>query len=302
MIHENILKFRNARYLWWALALAIGSIVLFLSQDPNQPRNGGTWQGYVLGSAGALLIVWLGVLGIRKRSYRSGLGSVQGWTSAHVYLGAMLLLVATLHCAGQFGWNVHTLAYALMCLVIVSGGFGVYTYLVYPPLLSDVRSGGSRETLFGELFELDKKGRELARQCDPEVQSAVLSGIARTALGGGVVAQLLGRDASRFVGNAVDTPADKTAVGAAASLPNLDQQAVIDVVAARVPRANKRTEVAILQALLSLLSRRQAILRRLRKDVRLQGWLRIWLYVHVPITLGLVAALTAHIIATFVYW
>lgn len=302
MIHENILKYRGARYLWWALALAVGSIVLFLSQDPDEPRNGGTWQGYVLGTVGALLIIWLAVLGLRKRSYRSRLGSVQGWTSAHVYLGTLLLLVATLHCAGQFGWNVHTLAYALMCLVIVSGGFGVYTYLVHPRLLSDVRSGGSRDALFGELFELDKKGRELARQCEPEVQSTVLSGIARTALGGGVLAQLLGRDASRFVGHAVDTPADKAAPGAVSSVPNLDQQAVIDIVARRVPRANKRAEVANLQALLSLLSRRQAILRRLRNDVRLQGWLRIWLYVHVPITLGLVAALTAHIVSTFVYW
>jgi len=134
------------------------------------------------------------------------------------------------------------------------------------------------------------------------VQSAVLSGIARTALGGGVLAQILGRDASRFVGNPANTPSVEKAAGGASSLPNLDQQAVIDIVAQRVPRANKRAEVANLHALLSLLSRRQAILRRLRNDVRLQGLLRIWLYVHVPITLGLLAALTAHIVATFVYW
>jgi hypothetical protein len=300
VIHENILKYRAARYLWWSLALGAGGIVLFLSQDATEPRNGGTWQGYVLGTVGALLIVWLSVLGLRKRSYRGRLGGVQGWTSAHVYFGTMLLLVVTLHCAGQFGWNIHTLAYALMCLVIVSGGFGMYTYLVYPRRLSDIRSGGSREALFGELFELDKRGRELARQCEPEVQSAVLSGIARTALGGGVLAQLFARDRSRFIGNAAETSDELRA--AASSMPNLDQQAVIDIVAARVPRANKRTEVATLQALLSLLSRRQAILRRLRNDVALQGWLRVWLYVHVPITFGLLAALTAHIVSTFVYW
>ena len=297
MIHENILKYRNARYLWWSIAIAIASIAVFASQDGREPRNGGSWQGYVLGTAGAALIVWLSVLGIRKRRYRSRMGSVQGWTSAHVYLGTVLLLVATLHCAAQFGWNVHTLAYVLMCLVVLSGFFGVYTYLVHPRLLSDVRSGGSREALFAELFELDKRGRDLARQCDPDVQIAVTSSIARTALGGGVLSQLLERDASRFVMNA---PASATA--GTASLPNRDQQAAIDVVAERVPRANKRTEAANLQTLLSLLSRRQAILRRLRRDVRLQGWLRVWLYVHVPVTLGLIAALTAHVVATFVYW
>jgi hypothetical protein len=295
VIHENILKYRSARYLWWSVATAAASIALYVSQDANEPRNGGTWQGYALGTVGAVLILWLSVLGIRKRRYRSGIGSVQGWTSAHVYLGTILLLVATLHCAGQFGWNVHTLTYALMCLVIGSGFFGVYAYLVHPRLLSDVRSGGSRAALFGELFELDKRGRELARQCDPEIQTAVISSIARTTLGGGVAAQLLERDASRFV-------APGAADSNATSKPNRDQQPVIDAVAERVPRANKRAEAANLQALLSVLSRRQAILRRLRRDVRLQGWLRIWLYVHVPISIGLLAALTAHIVSAFVYW
>ena len=297
MIHENILRYHNARYLWWAIAVVIGSVLLYVSQDVNEPRNGGTWQGYVLGTVGALLIVWLSLLGIRKRRYRSPFGSVQGWTSAHVYLGTALVLVATLHCGAQFGWNVHTLAYALTCVVVLSGMFGVYTYLVHPRLLSDVRSGGSREALFGELFELDKKGRELARQCDPDIQTAVISSIARTSLGGGVLAQLLGRDASRLVMNPRDGSLAKST-----SLPNRDQRAAIDIVADRVPRANKRAEAANLQALLSLLSRRQAILRRLRRDVRLQAWLRVWLYVHVPMTVGLIAALTAHIVATFVYW
>jgi hypothetical protein len=297
VIHQNILRYRGARHLWWALLFGSVCLALYLSQDPAQPRNGGTWQGYVLGAFGAALIVWLALLGVRKRSYRSGIGSVQGWTSAHVYLGSVLLLVATLHCAGQFGWNVHSLAYALMCLVIGSGLFGVYTYLVHPRLLSDVRSGASRDALFGELFELDDKGRDLARQCDPDVQSAVLTGIARTALGGGVVAQLFERDASRFVSSHTGTGAM-----ASAAVSNADQQPLIDFVAARVPRASKRTEAANLQALLSLLSRRQTILRRLRRDVRLQSGMKIWLYVHVPITVGLLAALIAHIVVTFVYW
>jgi hypothetical protein len=297
VIHESFLRYRSARYLWWSLAAGLGGVILYLTQDDAQPRNGGTWQGYVLGTVGALLIVWLALLGVRKRRYRSSLGSVQGWTSAHVYLGTMLVLIATLHCAGQFGWNIHTLAYALMCGVIASGLFGAYVYLAYPRRLSDVRLGGSRDSLFAELFELDKRGRELARQCDADVQSAVLSSIARTALGGGVAAQLFGRDVSQYVPGTANV-----SVAVSKPLPNRDQQAVINVVADRVPRANRRTEVANLQALLSVLSRRQAVLRRLRRDVRLQGWLCVWLYVHVPLTAGLLAALTAHIVSTFVYW
>lgn len=302
MIHENLLQFRRGKYFWWATTLTVVSILLYVSQnltfDRGEPPNGGTWQGYVLGTIGALLIVWLALLGIRKRRYGSTMGSVQGWTSAHVYLGLTLFVVATLHCAAQFGWNVHTLAYALMIAVILSGVYGVYSYLVYPRRMSFNRAGGDRAELFGELYELDAKGRELARQCDPEVQLVVASAIERTEIGGGVIAQLFGVDRSRVVrrGNAEGRST------ASSSASNRDQQAVIDFVATRSPRANKRAEAANLQALLSILCRRQAILRRIRADVRMQGWLGMWLYVHVPLTVALLGALTVHILSTFFYW
>ena len=96
MIHHDILHYRGGTYLWVAIVLVGVSIVLYLTQASADPPNGGTWQGYVLGSVGALLIVWLALLGIRKRGYRSSLGSVRGWTSAHVYLGSAVLIVAAL--------------------------------------------------------------------------------------------------------------------------------------------------------------------------------------------------------------
>ncbi len=290
MIHQSLLKHAGGRYLWWSLALLALCLALFVTQGDRQPPNGGTWQGYVLGSIGALLIVWLSLLGVRKRSYRSTMGSVQGWVSAHVYLGTVLLVVGTLHSAAQMNWNVHTLAYVLMCVVILSGLFGAYVYLAYPRLLSRNRAGATREELFAELFELDRQGQEMAGYCDPEVQSAVKSAIQRTMVGGGPLQQLLGRDASKMTG------------AGGATEHNQDQQPVIDLVGRRVPRADKASEAANLQALVTLLCRRQTILRRLREDIRLQGWLKVWLYVHVPLTVALLGALAVHILTTFFYW
>ncbi|HZO22197.1 MAG TPA: hypothetical protein VFB37_06790 [Steroidobacteraceae bacterium] len=299
MIHQNILRFRNGRYAWWALGLTVLSVIIYATQGGRERPGGGTWQGYALGTLGALLIVWLALLGIRKRSYRSTLGSVQGWTSAHVWLGLALVLIATLHCAGLFGWNVHTLAYALMCLVIVSGIFGVYVYLSMPRQLSANTGGLSRAALFAELFGLDRQGRELARACDPAIGNAVRSSIERTSLGGGVLRQLLAIDRSLFM----RTDADADHARASTSVVrNPDQQAVIDYVARRVPQAAKRAEAATLQALMVLLSRRQAVLRRIRRDIQLQGWLQLWLYIHVPLTIALIVALIVHILTTFMYW
>ena len=51
-----------------------------------------------------------------------------------------------------------------------------------------------------------------------------------------------------------------------------------------------------------LLCRRQAVLRRIRRDIRLRGWLKIWLYFHIPVTFALLFALALHIVSTFVYW
>lgn len=294
MIHRSLLRYRGARYLWWSLGLVVVSLVLYATQPRAvQPPNGGTWQGYVLGTIGALLIVWLTLLAIRKRSYKSTSGTVLGWTSAHVYLGSALLIVATAHTGVQFGWNVHTLAYALMCIVIFSGFFGLYSYINHPRLISQNREGGARSELFAELFELDRQARSVAQKCAPAITIAVDSSIERTAIGGGIYAQLFSADHSFFV----------RGEGASSALTrNTDQQAVIDFVAERLPRAEKGAEAANLQQLIVLLCRRQVIVRRIRRDIRLRGWLKIWLYFHIPMTVALLVALALHVVVTFMYW
>ena len=58
----------------------------------------------------------------------SGDWSLKAWVSAHVYLGLAVMVVATLHSGFQFGWNIHTRAYGLMVLVVVSGLCGITVY------------------------------------------------------------------------------------------------------------------------------------------------------------------------------
>ena len=296
MIHRHILAHAGARYLWWSLALILASTVLFSTQSEYRGWNGGTWQGYVLGTLGAVLIIWLALLGIRKRSYRSRIGSVPGWTSAHVYLGLAVVVIATLHCAGRFGWNLHTLAYALMCGVVASGLVGIYVYTTQPRFISANQAGSSRADMFAEVFDLDAQGRELARKCDPAVSIAVKSCIERTVVGGGLVDQLIGRDRSLVY---LDDP---RSTRGPRMVSNADQRTIVDFIAYRIPRVSKRAEATQLQSLVTLLSRRQALLRRIRSDIRLQGWLKVWLYVHVPLTIALLVALTIHVVTTFMYW
>ena len=56
------------------------------------------------------------------------------------------------------------------------------------------------------------------------------------------------------------------------------------------------------EKVVGLLKQKQAALARLRRHLKIRALLEIWLYVHVPLTFALIAALSAHIISVFFYW
>jgi hypothetical protein len=57
-----------------------------------------------------------------------------------------------------------------------------------------------------------------------------------------------------------------------------------------------------LEAVAALLERKSAALARIRTHLRIKALLEVWLYVHVPLTFALIAALAAHIVSVFFYW
>ena len=296
-MHNSILAYKKHRYDLWSLALIVLCLAIYLSQGEMQVPNGGTWQGYALGSVATLLILLLTALGIRKRSYSSSLGSLQGWTSAHVYLGISVLLIATMHNAAQFGWNVHTLAYVFMWVVIFSGGVGLYTYMRYPHMLSTNRAGRTNSAMFAELNNLNEKGTEISRRCDPIVQQVIETSISRTSIGGGLVSQLFARDKSQCL---LQNETQNSTAAALTS--NIDQNTVIHYVAQRIPKARKLNEASELQSLLAIMCRRQVLLRQIRRDIQLRAGLQLWLYIHIPMTIALLASLLIHIISVFFFW
>lgn len=309
-MHESLLVYKNYRYAVWALILTALCSAIYLSHNSAwvasisstfgnaQVPNGGTWQGYTLGTIATLLIIWLTALGIRKRRYSSSLGKVQDWTSAHVYLGLATLVIATLHSAGQLGWNVHSLAYVLMSVVIISGIIGVYAYIRYPQLMASNRAGRTTADMFSELNALNQSGHEIAKVCEPTIMQAVETSIARTTIGGGLWAQLFARDNSLSL-----LPQKLHDHNSAAGLvSNKDQQAIILFVADSIPRTRKKSEASELQKLLTILCRRQTILRQLRRDIQLKAGLQLWLLIHIPATIALLASLTIHIISVFFFW
>src|SRR3954453_11395917 len=138
--HEGFLRHKSFRWLKVALTLCAVCLIAYALIDQQPRPSGGTAYGYVLGTIATLLILWLTMLGVRKRAMTRGRWSLKGWTSAHVYLGLSLIVIATLHTGFDFGWNVHTLAYWLILLLILSGLYGIVAYSMLPARLSDSRA------------------------------------------------------------------------------------------------------------------------------------------------------------------
>ena len=292
-MQESIVRYNRYRYLWVALGLCAVAIFAYALHDPQEPPNGGTALGYTLGTLGALLIVWLAWFGVRKRQYSSTTGTVQGWLSAHVYLGLALIVVVLLHTGFQFGVNVHTLALVLMILVVLSGIFGVYMYIKYPLRLSENRQGAGRSDLVDQIDDIDRRAKRVAEGLPRGYGELIHSGINRTVVGGSGWAMITGRDNSQVV---LPTGDEYTVVA------NPGQEAALDWLADQQSRSMDAETAAKMAELSGLLRNKRKLLERLREDIRLQAMLEVWLYIHVPLSVGLLAALVVHITTVFVYW
>jgi hypothetical protein len=271
--HEGFLRHANFRWAKISGGLCLLIIVSYALVDVTPRHNGGSWYGYTLGTIGAGLILWLTALGYRKRKMTSTAWSLKAWTSAHVYLGLSLIVIGTWHTGFQLGWNVHTLAWVLMMLVILSGLYGVIVYATLPAALSNNRNEMTQMQMLEAIRAFDRQLHSAAQPLTPADTAPVLAALGEDPFAGGIAARLSGRYAN-------------CATGAA-------------LVALSAPSSS---DAEAREKVVGLLKQKQAALARLRGHLRIRALLEIWLYVHVPLTFALIAALSAHIISVFFYW
>ncbi|MEA3060236.1 MAG: hypothetical protein QOJ94_17 [Sphingomonadales bacterium] len=275
--HEGFLRHKGFRWLKASLVLCLACLLAYALIDQQPRPSGGTAYGYTLGTIATLLILWLTMLGVRKRAMTRGRWSLKGWTSAHVYLGLSLVVIATLHTGFDFGWNVHTLAYALMMLVILSGIWGVTAYATLPEALSNSRSEMTRPQMIDAIVKLDRQLQSAAQPLADSDTAIVRRALADDPFRAGVFRRL------------------------SASPRGCRTDAALAGLRKRLALATG-DEAEAIEGVVALLERKAAALARIRQYLRLRALLEIWLYVHVPLTFALIAALAAHILSVFFYW
>lgn len=317
MQQTTLLKFKNYRYLKATCLLVAIAVAAYASNEPAGGEHyGGTWLGYALGAVSTLIIISQMYYGVRKRftprsserrQYRTGAvhkkknegaraapkierraldaverwrygGTLQGWLSAHVYLGASLIVLASLHTGFQFGWNVHTLSYVLMLLVITSGFYGMYAYLNYPRLITQNMGEEILDGVLLKIAELDELARLRALGLPDEVNALVLKAQQGTRIGGNLFQQLSGSQRDCPTGLAIQ------------QIQQLSRSLIMN------------DQPKLMRDLYSVLLQKQRLVLQARNEIMLQARMQFWLYLHAPLSIGLLAALFAHIVAIFYFW
>jgi hypothetical protein len=273
---RTFLEYEGYRYLKIAAGVLLLSLIAYAFDDPPGGRSGSSWTGYGLGTIAAVVIFWLMWLGIRKRRYASTGAPLKGWVSAHVYLGTALLFLVPLHSAFEFGWNVHTLAYALMCIVVFSGVLGVSFYALVPISMTRNRNNITLDAMLERIAEIDAECRLAAEGLPDFYADAVMTSIDETRIGGSLRSQLAGSDPD---------------CGTTRALREL-RRSEIDLDGESKAQERK---------LIELIARKELLLKQIRRDVRFKGLLDLWLVVHVPFAFATCAALIVHIFVVFWY-
>lgn len=284
MRHRSFLEYRNYRYLKLAVtlcALGIGAYIWYRQTRFSMPGDqgyGGSLMGYGLGTVAALLIVWLMWLGVRKRRFKASITMTQGWLSAHVYLGLGLVVIATLHTGFELGLNLHSLAYFLMLLVVVSGIYGVIVFLREPERMTRNMGEDNIPTLLLQIQESDQQAARLALQLPDEFNALVQAAASKTRLRGSVFQHVSG---------------------------SLSRRCPTEQAVARMERLNrslKDEQGRLARELYALMLGRRTAVAKIRAEMRSLARMRLWLLVHVPLSFALLFALAGHIVSVFIYW
>ena len=274
--HQSVsfLSYRRFFYLKLSSALVLICVAAYLIHEPIAGHIGSTWLGYTLGGVSAGLVLFLLWFGVQKRRYGQGT-SLSGWLSGHVYLGGVLVIVATLHSGFELGPNLHSLTWLLMVLTVLSGVIGVIVYCRYPALLSASLRGLTDAEMLVQVNALDRQCEGLGATLGNDVSDALSQSRSETS--------------SMRVGCHLFVRAKDAPLTHAARL--LVERLCDD-----------RYDHGRGWELHALLLRKEILLRDLRYQRRLVAQMRAWLYFHVPLSVGLLVAMAGHVFLVFFYW
>jgi len=293
------------------LALATAAYVPYARAALHGPR-GGSWPGLTYGVAGLALMLYAGVLGLRRRVPTWRVGRATTWMKGHLWLGLLSYPLILFHAGFQLGGPLTVILMVLFTLVVLSGVYGVILQQYIPRLML------TRLPLETVYEQIDAVVRQLRDEADALIASvagplpaeSVAAPVERRGGGGLRPTESLVLPTPRPV--AVPDGTLPEAVGVREIYlveirPYLapDQElAVQQRTPAMTAALFRHLRTVVPPALHVTLHELEAICEertQLGQQKRLHHWLHGWLLVHVPLSMALLLLSVVHAIIALRY-
>lgn len=161
--------------------VSLSLYIAYAVQSPHGP-TGGSRPGLAFGIAGSLLMIFVGLLGARKKfPWWRSLGSAQFWLRGHIWLGLLSVPMILFHSGFELGGLLEQILMLNFAVVVVSGIVGTLLQGYLPRMM---RMALSTESMFEEIPSaclalrktaddiVEKASGPLIQSPDPAVVSA----------------------------------------------------------------------------------------------------------------------------------
>ena len=129
----------------------------------------GTWltMRWVTGLVGLFGVAVVMTYPLRKQVYRRRAGALRYWMLTHVYVGALAGVILLLHSGSHTGGLLTTTLYLAFDAVIISGLFGVASYIVAPRIMTSIEGEPLLvDDLVARRVELQQELDELVKESE----------------------------------------------------------------------------------------------------------------------------------------
>ncbi|HSO76856.1 MAG TPA: cyclic nucleotide-binding domain-containing protein [Blastocatellia bacterium] len=225
---------------------------------------------WITGLAGLLGIAAVMTYPVRRQVYTKRKGALRYWMLAHSYAGVIAGIMILLHGGTDSGGALTTVLMISFDLVVLTGLFGIFCYLVVPRLLTKIEGEPLLiDDLIARRTELQDEVRDITASSAEPVRKVITRAVSRYLSFGYLVKQYLSRAP---LAEMVET-ARRECQPDAETLPN--------------PSDRNKFDQAVTAAV---------TLRRLDALILLHRTLKLWLVPHVVFTSLMLALMLVHII------
>lgn len=141
---------KHKPWLWTVVALTAagaGAYVPYHALSLHGP-SGGSWPGIAFGLVAFALMVFVGLLGLRRQFPALRIGRPEHWMRGHLWLGLLIVPFAFFHAGFKLGGSLTVVLMILLVLVTLSGILGVILQQILPRVMT---TRVPMETIYGQI-------------------------------------------------------------------------------------------------------------------------------------------------------